>query len=219
MKRKDENDITGKQTGGQPAPEKEATNGSEGGLTPESLIDIGPEADAATVEPVSQVPPAAETAASPEQIEVARLTDRLLRLQADFDNFRKRTNRERDDLQKRAGEAILADLVPVLDNLEFGLQQAMKKPGSESFVDGLKLIQLQMMETTRRHGLEPVDALGKEFDPRLHEAMGFAPSSDVPEGTIMAQTRRGYKLGDKLLRAAMVMVSGGSGDLKKGGEG
>jgi molecular chaperone GrpE len=219
MKRKDENGHAGKQNGGPPAPEKETANGAEAGLTPESLVDIGPEADAATLEPEVQVPPAAETAPSPEQLEVARLTDRLLRLQADFDNFRKRTNRERDELQKRAGEAILADLVPILDNLEFGLQQAMKKPGGESFVEGLKLIQLQMMETTRRHGLEPIDALGKEFDPRLHEAIGFSPSPDIPEGKIMAQTRRGYKLGDKLLRAAMVMVSGGSGDSKKGGEG
>lgn len=217
MKRKDENGHAGKQPEGQPVPEKGTPDAIEAELTPESLVDIGPESEPETVEPVVEV--RAESALTPEQLEIARLTDRLLRLQADFDNFRKRTNRERDDLRKRAGEAILADLVPILDNLEFGLQQALNKPGGESFVDGLKLIRQQTMETTRRHGLEPIDALGKEFDPRLHEAMGFAPSTDVPEGKVMAQTRRGYRLGDKLLRAAMVVVSSGSGDSNKGGEG
>jgi molecular chaperone GrpE len=184
----------------------------------DSLIDIGPEVDALATES-EDADPTAEKTLTADQKEVARLTDRLLRLQADFDNFRKRTIRERDDIQKRAGEAILSELIPLLDNLEFGLQQAMAKPGGESFVEGLRLIQTQLVETSRKHGLEGFDALGKTFDPREHEALAYAPSAEAPEGTVMAQSRRGYKLGDRLLRAAMVVVSSGpakAGDSQSG---
>jgi molecular chaperone GrpE len=194
MKRKDEANSNGK-----PAdPPAEPTPEAGGEKPAESLVDIGPEVEAP-----------GEKAPTPEQLELSRLNDRFLRLQADFDNYRKRTNREREESQKRAAEAVLADLIPILDNLEFGLQQALSKPGGESFVEGLRLIQTQLFETVRKHGLEAMDSLGKDFDPRVHEAMAYAPSNEAAEGLVVAQTRRGYRLGDRLLRAAMVVVSSG----------
>jgi molecular chaperone GrpE len=169
------------------------------------VSEMGTEADPSAEKP------------TPEQAQLAALTDRLLRLQADFDNFRKRTNRERDDLRKRAGEAVLEDMIPILDNLEFGLRQAMAKPGGESFVEGLRLIQTQLTEAVRKHGLEGVDALGKPFDPREHEAVAYAPSAEAPEGIVTAQSRRGYRLGERLLRAAGVVVSSGPAKTGNGG--
>ncbi len=206
MKRKDEAHSNGK-----PAdPPAEPTLEAGGEKPAESLVDIGPELETAE-----------EQAPTPEQLELSRLNDRFLRLQADFDNYRKRTNREREESQKRAAEAVLADLIPILDNLEFGLQQAMSKPGGESFVEGLRLIQTQLAETVRKHGLEAMDSLGKAFDPRVHEAMAYTPSNEAAEGTVVAQTRRGYRLGDRLVRAAMVVVSSGpaKGAAGQSGEG
>lgn len=173
-------------------------------------VDVGPEAETPDGDPALEPVPEVATP-TPEQVERARLTDRLLRLQADFDNFRKRTLREREELRKFGGEAVLLDLIPVLDHLEFGLQQALSKPGGESFAEGLRLIQSQLMEALRKHGLEPIDALGGEFDPRLHESMATAPSAEAPEGRVLMQTRRGYKLGERLLRPATVLVSSGPG--------
>jgi molecular chaperone GrpE len=179
----------------------------------ESLpVDVGPEAEAVPVDPPVSAPPAPESPLpTPEQLEAARLADRLLRLQADFENFRKRAAREREDLRKYGGEAVLLDLIPVLDHVDFGLQQAHAKTGGESFAEGLRLIQSQLMEALRKHGLEAIDAVGCEFDAKLHEAMAMAPSDKVPEGWVIAQTRRGYKLGDRLLRPATVLVSSGAG--------
>ena len=158
--------------------------------------------------------PGGEPAASeavPEPTELDRVQDQLLRLQADFDNYRKRSLRERDEFQKRAGEAVLRDLIPVLDQLDFGLQQAADKPEWESYAEGLRLIRASLQEALRKHGLVEVEALGREFDPHEHDAIAHAPSPEAPDGTIVAQTRKGYRLGDHLLRAAMVVVSSGPG--------
>ena len=197
-KRKDEN--------GRPAKENEPA------AKPGSLpVDVGPETETATSEHKASDKPAAAAEPTPAEIEIAKLNDRLLRLQADFENFRKRVNREREELQKRGGEAVLRDLIPVLDHLEFGLQQALSKPGGDSFAEGLRLIQAQLSEAVRKHGLEEISALGLEFNPRLHESVASAPSTDLPEGKVITQTRMGYKLGDRLLRPAMVVVSAGPG--------
>jgi molecular chaperone GrpE len=205
MKRKEETERKAKPADAA-KPEAATTPPETGNGEPvDSLVDIGPEVEPETDEAAA----AAAPEPTPEQKEAAKLADRLLRLQADFDNFRKRTNRDREELQKRAGAAVLADLIPILDNLEFGLTQALAKTGGESFVDGLKLIQTQLIDVVRKHGIEMIDAVGKVFDPHEHEALAYAPSNDVPEGTVLAQSRRGYRLGDRLLRAAMVVVSSG----------
>jgi molecular chaperone GrpE len=222
MKRKDDNGNSAKHAEAPEQKENTATPPQEDAEAIVLPVDVGPEAAPSDAELEAAIAP--EIAPSPEQRELTQLKDRLLRLQADFDNFRKRTTREREDLQKRAGEAVLTDVIPILDHLEFGLQQAAAKPGAEVFAEGLRLIQSQLVETLRKHGLEGMNAVGCEFDPRIHEAMAYAPSNELAEGRVVAQTRRGYKVGERLARAAMVVVSSGppasgaaAGDLSKGG--
>jgi molecular chaperone GrpE len=142
---------------------------------------------------------------------VVVLSDRLLRLQADFDNFRKRTQREREDLYRMANEDLMADLLPVIDHMQLALDAAGDDAQSQALSEGVKLVMGQLDGALTKFNLEPIDAVGETFDPNLHEALSQAPSTDVDEHIVMFQHRRGYKLGSKLLRAAQVVVSAGPG--------
>ncbi|MDE0838164.1 MAG: nucleotide exchange factor GrpE [Kiritimatiellae bacterium] len=142
---------------------------------------------------------------------VAVLSDRLLRLQADFDNFRKRTQREREDLYRMANEDLMAELLPVIDHMQLALDAAGDDAQSQALSEGVKLVMGQLDGALTKFNLEPIDAVGETFDPNLHEALSQAPSTDVDEHVVMFQHRRGYKLGSKLLRAAQVVVSAGPG--------
>ena len=148
---------------------------------------------------------AAEEAPSAEDV----LRDRLLRLQADFDNYRKRVDRERKDWAVYANEKLLKDLLPALDNFDLGLANGIKANAPEALLEGLRLVKGQLESALAKSGVTPIDAEGQPFDPNLHEAITHMPSPDVPEGTVLAQTRRGYMMGDKLLRPVQVVVSSG----------
>jgi molecular chaperone GrpE len=141
---------------------------------------------------------------------VASLSDRLLRLQADFDNFRKRTVRERQELYKRANEELMEEILPALDHLEIALESAGTHEVESSFLEGVRMVGEQMSSTLGRFGLKPIDADGEVFDHKLHEAISHIPSDDVAENVVITQTRRGYVLNDQLLRAAQVVVSSGA---------
>lgn len=143
------------------------------------------------------------------QAEVAVLKDRLLRLQADFDNFRKRTLREKDSLYKRANEDLMAELLSPLDHLDMALDAAGEHGAPRSFIEGFQLVKEQVLGILGKFGLSVVDADDGEFDFNLHEAISHLPSDDVAENCIISQVRRGYKLGDLLLRPAQVVVSSG----------
>ena len=132
------------------------------------------------------------------------LQDRLLRTAAEFDNYRKRMDRERRDLAEyTAGEAI-KDLLPIIDNLERALQaSALDDPLRK----GVELIHKQMLEILRRRGVTPIEALGADFDPNVHEAVTQEESAQHREGEVMEELQRGYKVGDRLLRPAMVKVA------------
>jgi molecular chaperone GrpE len=159
-------------------------------------------------EEVSSAPeagPAAEPAPSPEQI----LQDRLLRLQADFENYRKRMDREKKDWIAFASEKLVLELLPVLDHFELGLADSAKSGTPAPVQEGFQLVYSQLRAALEKAGVQAIDAEGQPFDPHLHEAITHLPSDAVPEGHVAAQTRRGYKLGDKLLRAAQVVVSSG----------
>jgi molecular chaperone GrpE len=135
--------------------------------------------------------------------------DRLLRQTADFENFKKRAARERQDAVKYAHEALLTKLLPVLDNFEMALAAAQNAPaeGVKSLQAGVTMIQQQLRATLTDAGLEEIEALGKPFDPHVHEAVSQLESADVPEGQVLQQLRRGYKLRDRLLRPASVIVA------------
>lgn len=158
-----------------------------------------------------QATPAVEKAAAVEEpsVIVEPESTRLLRLQADFDNFKKRTIRERNETYRRANEDIMEELLPVMDHMELALDAAAQHDADEAIVEGFRLVSEQLRSALARFGLTPIDAADAEFDPNLHEAISHLPSSDVPENHVMAMTRGGYKLGDMLLRAAQVVVSSG----------
>jgi molecular chaperone GrpE len=134
------------------------------------------------------------------------LQDRLLRTAAEFDNYRKRIDRERRERAESAEADVLADLLPIVDDLERALQ-VPAGGDADAYRRGVELIHRQMTELLRRRGVNPIEALGKPFDPRVHQAVMHEESADHAEGEVMAELRRGYTIGDRLLRAAMVKVA------------
>lgn len=149
--------------------------------------------------------------------ELACLQDKILRLQADYDNFRKRVLREKSEIQDNANRELVAELLPILDHLHLGLQAAEAHAADQAFRDGLRLIQEQLTAVLSRFGLLPVDLENKAFDPNLAEALNMLPSATVPEGTVLTQVRRGYLLKNRLLRPAQVIVSSGATDAAPSG--
>jgi|SRR5580765_7249081 len=135
--------------------------------------------------------------------------ERLLRATADFENFKKRAARERQDATRFANESLMQKIVPVLDNFEMALGAAQNSPanGVQSLQAGITMIQQQLKTALADAGLEEVDASGKPFDPNLHEAVSQQETADAPEGSVVQQLRKGYKLRDRLLRPATVIVA------------
>lgn len=140
--------------------------------------------------------------------EIETLRDQLLRLQADFDNFRKRTQRERSDLFLLANETLFLEMLPVIDHFEMGFKSAEEHKTDCSVTEGFRLVYNQMLDVLKKFNVTVIDTIGEPFDPHRHEALMHMPS-DKPAETVIEQVRRGYMLGDKLLRAAQVVVSSG----------
>ena len=134
--------------------------------------------------------------------------DRYARAMADFDNFRKRTARDREDLVKFAASDVLKDILPTVDNLARALDEAKDK-ADDPFVAGVKLVYDGLIKALADHGATPLDAVGEPFDANFHEALAQLPSDDVEEGNVMNEVKRGWMLNGKLLRAAQVVVSSG----------
>lgn len=132
--------------------------------------------------------------------------DAQLRAMAELDNARKRMAREREEQIRFAAESVLSDIIPSLDNLELALQHAGGNDACKDFITGVRMTRDLMLETLKKHGLQPVGRLGEEFDPAVHEAMGMTNSPDVPEGCIANMLSQGYTLNGRLLRPARVMV-------------
>ena len=175
--------------------------------------------------PTPPAPAAAAAAASsgtpetlaPEQIQDLRAKaakaeehwDRFIRQTADFENFKKRAARERQDAAKAATESLLAKLIPVLDNFEMALAAAnsTQAPSVESLKTGVTMIYSQFKSAVADTGLEEIDATGQPFDPNFHEAVSQADSTEIPEGHVLQQLRKGYRFRDRLLRPATVIVA------------
>lgn len=132
--------------------------------------------------------------------------DQLQRSRADFANYQKRARAQADlDRQYAAGD-LARDLLPVIDNLERA-SDAARKAGSEGIVEGLSLVHRQLLGVLAKHGIEPIQALDQPFDPNFHEAILQQPDANRPEGTVIAETNRGYRLRDRVLRPTQVVVS------------
>src|SRR5262249_8947997 len=141
--------------------------------------------------------------------ETAKVRDQLLRTAADYDNFRKRTRRELEDAQRRGREAIVKDLLPVFDNLERAAMHAGGAPEAKAVADGLRIVLKTFHDTLDRMGVKGVPSVGVPFDPNVHEAIQHLESAEHPAGVVLNEVQPGYTMGDRLLRAALVVVSKG----------
>jgi len=168
-----------------------------------------PEAVAAEAEVTEATPAPAEAQPTPES-ELAAMKERYLRLMADFDNFRKRQIREREEWIKRANESLLADFLPVVDHLHIALSK--EADTSAPFVAGVKMVYDQFVAALEKNNVVPVDAKGQPFNPEWHEALSQIPSDTVPANEVIDQFRRGWSLSGRLLRPAQVIVSAGKPD-------
>ena len=135
--------------------------------------------------------------------------DLLLRKTAEFDNFRKRTERERSAMYESAAAGILEELLPLVDDLERALGAESGPDGVDAYRRGVELIHRQLTELIRKRGVKPIEALGADFDPHYHQAVAYEPAEGRRDGEIVEEFRRGYMLGDRLLRPSMVKVAKG----------
>ena len=144
------------------------------------------------------------------QADLDRFRDLALRSQADFENYKKRCAREKEEAVKYANSSLLERLVTIIDNFELGLAAAKDQRENSPIYSGMVLVQKQLNDLLAENGLQPIEAEATKFDPNLHEAIAHEPSDALPEGTVLRQTRRGYRLKDRLLRPARVIVSSGT---------
>ena len=142
------------------------------------------------------------------QADLDRFRDLALRSQADFENYKKRAAREKEDAVKYANSSLLQRLVSILDNFELGLAAAKTGGKQSPIYSGMVLVQKQLNDLLEENGLQAIEAEGKKFDPNLHEAIAHEPSESAEE-TVIRQARRGYRFKDRLLRPARVVVSSG----------
>ncbi len=145
------------------------------------------------------------------EAELAQERDRALRDRADFENTRKRLQREKEEAVRYANANLLEKLLPIVDNFELGLQAARQSADGSAVLSGMGMVQKQLEDFLRDNGLQAIDAVGQKFDPNLHEALGEEVSGEVPEGNVVRQLRKGWKLKDRLIRAANVFISKGRG--------
>jgi molecular chaperone GrpE len=151
----------------------------------------------------------ADAAADVEELrrQVADKNDRLLRALAEADNIRRRAQRDREEAVRYGAEALLRDLIPVLDNLDRGLEAARTADGSTTIVDGIELIRREFLKVLERHGVSRYSAMGQRFDPNQHEAIARVVSVDKEPDTVVGETVPGYSLRGRVIRPAQVAVA------------
>jgi molecular chaperone GrpE len=138
--------------------------------------------------------------------EIQEINNRYLRLYAEFENYKKRVNKDKEEIFKYGNESILYDLLPVIDNLEMALKHAANSV-SEGLVQGVEITLKELQKTLEKFGLSPIEANGKPFDPLVHHAMTQIERDDVDEKTVVEEFRKGYMFRDKVLRPSLVAVS------------
>jgi len=183
---------------------------------PDGSIPANPTkvASQASTSPPSSAAPEAERSETEDpmaglQADLDRFRDLALRSQADFENYKKRCAREKEDASKYANASLLERLVAIVDNFKLGLEAARGESEQSPIYSGMTLVLKQLNDFLAENGLQAIEAEGKKFDPNLHEAIAHEPSEQFPEGTVIRETRRGYRFKDRLLRPSSVVVSSG----------
>ena len=203
-----------------PAPEQSASSASKQEVSPEKGAQASGESPDEAADPADNAAreeektdgeaAAPDETAAPEAPAAPDWKEMYARTMADFDNFRKRTARDREELFKSAATDILKDLLPTVDNLALALDKAADK--EDPFVKGVQLVYDGLVKMLADHGAVPVDSLGEPLDTNFHEAIATLPSPEIPEGHVMTEVKRGWLLNGKVLRAAQVVVSAGKGE-------
>jgi len=175
--------------------------------------ETGSEAEESSEEtPVLTAEEMLELERKERELEREEFLSKVLRAKADFENFRKRTQREKDELRKYAVSSLIEELLPALDNLDLGLETADKHPEAKAVAEGFRMVAMQMKSILQQNGLDELNPEGQDFDPNFHEAVTFQPSDEVEDHKVMAVVRKGYALNGRVLRAANVVVSSGPAD-------
>ena len=139
--------------------------------------------------------------------ELADLNQRFLRVAADFENYKRRTAQEKDDLLKYSNAKLIGELLPVLDNFQLALKNSGNSPEVQNMVKGMEMIYRQMLQVLEQAGMSKIEAVGQPFDPKLHEAIMQVEDDSVPEDTVVEELRAGYMLKERVIRPSMVKVS------------
>ena len=180
------------------------------GYTARSVSEENPTSELPPPELLTDEAPAAVQELDPleaAKAESAKLRDQLLRTAADFDNFRKRSRRELGDMEKRAREDLIKELLPVFDNLERATAHAETATDVKALSDGIGLVKRQFLDTLAKIGIERIVAQGKPFDPSFHDAVQQFETDEHPPGTVIHEVQAGYLQGEKLVRPAIVVVA------------
>jgi molecular chaperone GrpE len=181
--------------------------GTVNGDTLVSDVDSKNPEETPSPEPSGNGEPAEASPLAALEAERDKLKDQLLRTAADFDNFRKRARKDIEQAERRGKEDALRELLPVFDNLERAVGAASGATDVTGILQGIEMVLKLFEDTASRLGLERLQSVGQRFDPMLHDAFQQQPSADHAPGTILAEYQSGYKLGDKLIRPAMVVVA------------
>jgi molecular chaperone GrpE len=155
--------------------------------------------------PASEAPPADPLEAARSEAQKNR--DQLLRVAADFDNYKKRSRRELGDAVKVAREDLLRELLPVFDNLERASSHAETTTDTKALAEGIAMVQRQFVDVLGKLGIERISSVGQPFDPAVHEAVQHLETSEFSPGSVAAELQAGYRTGDRVLRPAMVVVA------------
>ena len=190
------------------APEQDASPENDAAASGDSSDETADTAEnAAGEEAANGDSDVAEAPAAPTEPDWKGMYARTM---ADFDNFRKRQARDREELFKSAARDVLKDVLPSVDDLALALDKAADK--EDPFVKGVQLVYDKLVKMLADHGATPIDSLGEPLDTNFHEAIATLPSPEVPEGHVMTEVKRGWLLNGKVLRAAQVVVSAGKGE-------
>lgn len=181
-----------------PAPEAE----------PAETAEAAAEAEADSIEEEAEAVVADAERVAKAEAEAAAMRDKYLRLQAEWDNYRKRTAEEAGEMRVRAAEKLMGDLLPVMDDFERAIAHA-EANGDAGLLDGVKAISTKLSESLGKHGLETIDPAGEAFDALEHQAVGQVEDASVPDETVAQVYQKGYRLGKKVIRPAMVTISTG----------
>jgi molecular chaperone GrpE len=170
---------------------------------------LSDEPDMETSAPIADIGPGPAVDVEELQRQRDEYYDLLLRKTAEFENYRKRIDRERQSVSEAAAADLLAELLPLVDDMERALSVDAGTKGADAYRRGVELIHRQLVEALRKRGVEPIEALGADFDPHYHQAVVHEAVEGRREGEVIEEFRRGYMLGDRLLRPSMVKVAKG----------